>query len=536
MQKNKIFFLIIILFTILLLSAEFLKFFVFFLCFILFLFVLNKKNIIEKEDDNYLFPTLLLFSLGANYKFIYLYFKNISQIPFVLFFITITIGIILFFSLYFVFGKIFKNKADSICATLLVLCAINIIKQMQLSSILVVLGGIFLIFTILILLNTKAIVHFLKKFIAFLLFFCVANCVFENTRNLIYFFNKSKVLSAKYEISKDFIQDKNVYIIVFDMYTGDSTLKYLNYDNKDFWNFLEKENFVLHKNFDSNYNRTILTLSSFLNMNYVEDIKHKTPKEAIKNAEMFKIAKLLDYKIFYRNPHTLVLNFKKNDFDYLTNDDTFKVESAFHFLLGNSFCYQTLLKNFYNRFFADNPNNSFFEFVFQKKCKKFVFAHYMMPHYPYLYDEDGIPLEEKFDTDMGDYYVINKVNYIKYLKYTNLQAKKIIKKIKENDPNAIIVILGDHGPKITMYKEGEESAFKKTQPDKMFLFASFNTFIAYYNININKEVNNLTNFSREFANKLFSTKMKMLKNKKFFIYNDEGNKKIKDIKGFYVEE
>ena len=74
---------------------------------------------------------------------------------------------------------------------------------------------------------------------------------------------------------------------------------------------------------------------------------------------------------------------------------------------------------------------------------KFVYAHLMMPHYPYYFDKNGKeqPYEKLLEGNQS-----NKEAYIEYLQYSNKKLLELIRHILQTSASPpIIVLAGDHG-------------------------------------------------------------------------------------------
>jgi len=509
--------------------------------FLIFYYTKHKK---ENNDIKYSNWTLILFALGASYKFIHLYFHNLSKIPFITFLLAIFLSISTFFILYYLFKLIFKNQTDSICFSLFLTSVLLFSRNFFISELSItfpfyVFDNYFCIgllvlflFTILFLSSAK-ILTFFKYYIIAILTLCIFNSTFQFFSTTFNFTNNKKEIK---KLDKKIEFDKNVYIILLDMYAGNKTLEYLDFDNSEFFNKLTNENFMLIKNIDSNYSRTILSLSSFLNFDFIENLPYYYPTEAVKNAKLFNIFKSLGYKIFYRNAHGYGIHITSKDFDFVFNDDSFTYLSSYHFMFEDTVFYPLL-----KMFSMEKTKEYFFEKVFSCKDKKLVFAHYMMPHPPYLFDENGNQLKEKFDIPIShNKKILNKKNYLSFLKYANKETEKIIQNIKNHDPNSIIIIMGDHGPELKRFYDGEDKHTEEINEDKINMIVPFNTFIAYYNPDLKQEyyksANSLVNFMRMFANENLNYNFSLLKNRKFYLYSSETQDRIKDIKGLYVEK
>ena len=74
----------------------------------------------------------------------------------------------------------------------------------------------------------------------------------------------------------------------------------------------------------------------------------------------------------------------------------------------------------------------------------FIYAHLMMPHFPYFYDSIGqaYPDEAVFGNEM----ITSKTRFKNYISYTNKKLDGIVRDLLEkNNRKAIIIIQSDHG-------------------------------------------------------------------------------------------
>ncbi len=80
---------------------------------------------------------------------------------------------------------------------------------------------------------------------------------------------------------------------------------------------------------------------------------------------------------------------------------------------------------------------------------KFVFAHIISPHPPYLFDRKGNlpPLSEMGTLSIGDNDIWKSPRYIDQLVFINRQVEDVVDRIVSNSKvPPIIIIQGDHGP------------------------------------------------------------------------------------------
>ena len=72
-----------------------------------------------------------------------------------------------------------------------------------------------------------------------------------------------------------------------------------------------------------------------------------------------------------------------------------------------------------------------------------VYLHLYMPHPPFFYDKNGKLRDAHISFRQLDYF--NPKAYLEYVQFTNGKLKDIINTILNNNPNAAIVLMADHG-------------------------------------------------------------------------------------------
>jgi len=151
----------------------------------------------------------------------------------------------------------------------------------------------------------------------------------------------------------------------------------------------------------------------------------------------------------------------------------------------------------------------------------FVYAHILLPHFPFLFDSDGTikPYEKNLPDDLTQ-------EYISQLQYTDSMILEIVEKLVNNEYPPIIIIQSDHGlrtnPNIDDYDSMEQS---------------FSNFSAFYFPNVeftNKnQVITAVNTFRILFNENFGTNYELLENKIFLSIED---RKFKDIANILISQ
>ncbi len=507
--------------------------------FLIMVFI-NKKD--KKEDTKISFWLLFIFGFLSIYQILYLYTNNIVNIAIGGSFVII-LSLALYFTLFSLIKFITKHNSDSILLTIFIMTVLYNIK-LFLSTYtqynIVEIISIVLLFTIFItLINTKKIILFLKPFTIALITLCILNAVFKAAGTFNFTYNH---LNGKEEFKLNKKADRDIYIILLDMYAGNDTLQHLGFDNTKFLNTLEENGFLIFNNIDSNYNKTLASIPSVLNFNYLDKLPFNNASDAISESAMFRIAKQLDYNIYYLNSWPLELSISNKLIGHVYNSDFYIGQASLSLFFANTI-FEPLINIFNNTNPIENTINYMDIVINNNQTPKLVFAHFLMPHPPYLYDENGVTMKTNNRLDIcisrGEC-LNNNVNYLKFLQYANNTTLTLINKLlAANTKKPIILIFGDHGIRTKYYTVDEKSHFQELTGDKWFLKAHFNTFLAYYNPDINKEyyknTNSLVNFYRKFANEVFGTDFQQLPDKKYYIYYDQSPILFNKIKGEYLK-
>ena len=137
---------------------------------------------------------------------------------------------------------------------------------------------------------------------------------------------------------------------------------------------------------------------------------------------------------------------------------------------------------------------------------QFVYAHFLMPHKPYLYDSTGTP------APLSSHFNFNKeqesVAYLSYLKYCNNKIIYYTNQIIQNDPSSIIIVMSDHGRK--------DYSNDITKPDAPFNNICFIKSNKKSTSEIKRFGSNV-NFFRYFLNQNFNQTLPYLKDSSIYL-------------------
>ena len=361
-------------------------------------------------------------------------------------------------------------------------------------------------------------------------FFNVFKTVFKTVYRKYLISQKQELRVKKNTLS---VPDKDIYIILLDSYPANDVLKRdLSFDNNKFINLLKSRDFYVYDSIYSNYQKTIASVPSFMNLSYIEDLYlYSSSSQAISNSVFIKNAYKSGYKNYYINSFS-TFNIKGDYIDKIV-DISGQMFYSWHGML-LLFFGNTLYADMYNFPFVliNKDNRSFWEIaadITKDSSSKFVFAHILAPHFPYLknkYGEDFLGSENTDDIIVNSKdmeYRINKKSCVEYIQYINNRTLALVDKIlKESKGNAYIVIMGDHGLRLHYYYNNDNKHFDSLKKEKASINSTFNTFLAFYSPDKNyknyhdKEC--LINFFRAFSNDVFKTNYKPLKCEYRYIY------------------
>ncbi|TES90879.1 MAG: hypothetical protein E3J88_03450 [Anaerolineales bacterium] len=262
-------------------------------------------------------------------------------------------------------------------------------------------------------------------------------------------------------------QPPDIYYIILDAYArDDSLLADYGLDNTPFLDSLADEGFYIAPCSQSNYNTTHFSLATSLNMNYVEDllkpeqmtgtkrtglghlIKHSFVRQTLENLGYKSIAfetgfiwtQIEDADIYLSQNQAALggerLSKYVNEFELLL----LKSSAALIIIDGTA-----LLPNITPQDIdkTDNARRDLVLFVFEQlnsmpsvEGPKFVFAHIVSPHRPFVFAADGSTNINRNKT----------AAYAEQVTYINTQILSLVDNLMTNSEIPPIIILqGDHG-------------------------------------------------------------------------------------------
>ena len=223
-----------------------------------------------------------------------------------------------------------------------------------------------------------------------------------------------------------FVNTPNVYMIQPDGYASVNEMEGETYNFKsDLYNWLKTKNFKIYNNFRSNYPASLASNASMFSMQ-----QHYFGNSLFPTLEMPNAREI----ICGDNP--VISIFKNNNYKtfFITQDDYFQQNKT-----KQNYDFTNIKLNDINIFSDGNHLKKVVLDDVKSALKdeseqpKFFFIEKLLPHHVHF----SGPIEGRKEREL--------IEYIDKIKEVNLWLKEAINTIEYKDPNAIIIVLADHG-------------------------------------------------------------------------------------------
>ncbi len=295
-----------------------------------------------------------------------------------------------------------------------------------------------------------------------LLVYCLIDAAMVSYK---YFTEKVATATANLDFDAARVRAKpSVYFLLFDEYPGyESLQKGFGYSNDSLYNYLQARGFRILPTF-SNYDYTIFSMSSILNMQYVDphydpysltqrDFQLRTNE--IRNARAVQWFKQIGYRFQNYSIFDIAGQHSVSDQNsFLPVHSRLLTDKILHnriirvfpgLFREGKFALPFLKQDYLYRHDIDNKfsERKVMESAAEAdKSPKFCYAHFAMPHGPFYRDSLG---RSNPDSLLEDNFTCTKDLFLSYVKYSNTVMRKMIDQIVQRDPNAIVISASDHG-------------------------------------------------------------------------------------------
>jgi hypothetical protein len=264
----------------------------------------------------------------------------------------------------------------------------------------------------------------------------------------------SKALKAE---NKNFTGLKpDIYYIVLDEYASSQTISdYYGYNNKGFEDALVKRGFYISHTSTTAVDSTEFAIASVLNMEKV-DVKlgSKAAYKLISKDSVSTFLKEMGYKYIHIGSALEVNRISVPQADYYYNyfnSKRFYTEDDLTSkLIDMSILRPVFYTSNWTRIQQESVYYSLDKLKESSKIEgpKFVFAHILCPHHPFVFDSEGNALKISDKKNWKD-----KSIYLGQYIYITKLVEKFVSQLLENDgggaKQAVIIIQSDHGPRNT---------------------------------------------------------------------------------------
>jgi hypothetical protein len=407
-------------------------------------------------------------------------------------------------------------------------------------SILAIVLGILLAVLIVLVIRAKGNLAFANKFLSIIglaaVLIPIGQVGFYEISNSSLFLKSDKALRNNEKTIETNTAYPDIYYFILDGYARSDVLKKsFKYENNEFIQEIKRMGFYIADCSRSNYSFTRPSLSSSLNMDYLDIV---APEVTSDNKNILALdkyiqqnlvqAKLKDlgYKTVSFETGYLFTEFHQADNyiqtsnfsmlrPYLTPFERILLDESGFSLLETIGPIQTWSeKSSVYEGYLININKIELLSKLEYTSPKFVFVHLTISHPPYVFTPDG-----QFQEDTRFYSnskgrpmneAFNREGYINGITYLNKQIIPILKKLQSSNTPPIIIIQGDHGNMISQQQEIINAYYFPDQ-DYHLLYSNIspvNSFRVVFNTYFNQSIpllpdhsykSNIVNYPYEFT-------------------------------------
>ncbi len=263
----------------------------------------------------------------------------------------------------------------------------------------------------------------------------------------------------------------DVYFIVLDGYARQDVLAhYYGFDNQPFLDQLRERGFGISEQSSSNYNWTFLSLASTLNLGYPHEFLagRLGPKNVDRTLAYDSIRNSLTAR-FLRERGYKVVHLRSTWGATSINPYADREVRCEHGVYSSEFvravAEASWLGAFHTRAGVDLASCHLANFealsaMGAEPGPKFVFAHFLLPHHPYLFDRDGNVLRNAVVSSQFEFQKQlweDRASYTSQLEFINHRIIDAVDRIRaQSAVPPIIVLESDHGPNLIKGLDGNE--------------------------------------------------------------------------------
>jgi Sulfatase len=285
----------------------------------------------------------------------------------------------------------------------------------------------------------------------------------------------------------------DVYYIILDAYGRNDILQTIyEFDNSSFLNALKARGFYVAEEASSNYIQTMLSLSSSLNMDYIQSLKANGVKienraDLISILQDSKVRSVLAQNgyqtVSFRNEYKATFPNADIYYDDSETGLMYPVTAFESILIDHTLARVLTVLPAFHKALIEMPYDTHRHYILSTFSMLqetpaldgdyFIYAHVIAPHPPFVFDEKGVslPHDEPFKLADANHFIKDHsrkayiTGYRQQMKYINtLMLETVDAILDQSKTPPIIIIQGDHGPGAYL----QWGSLEKTLPGERF--------------------------------------------------------------------
>ncbi len=238
-------------------------------------------------------------------------------------------------------------------------------------------------------------------------------------------------------------QRPNLYFFIFDEYARQDVLrKYTGHDNTPFLKGLEEKGFNVSYSSESSAPKTRLALANLLHYSTMYPNGQSAPHN-IRRPPLFVAFKKAGY-----TTHAILHLYGNIDAELM--DDVLKTSTVLTALS----IHETVMEASFMAFLKQGGNKAMRADAMdlfqqaadlldpQSESPTFVMIHFMTPHEPFIFDEEGGPVAFENMHNWAE-----PGFYANQLRFISKKIDELADHVRQSDPQAVMLLQSDHGPR-----------------------------------------------------------------------------------------